>query len=146
MRYRSMKNSGFTLIEAILASAVLSIGLFAVGLALYAEFNFIQINRERAIATLAAQEYIEKIRGLPFHGGTNNDDIEHITSSWAMDSKNKPASSTYLKNFSGTVLVEDSYGSDIKKVSVTISWTSLSGKALNVQLATLITHNGIDRQ
>lgn len=137
---------GFTLVEALLASVVLGIGLFTVGLALYAEFNFIHQNRERAIATLAAQEYIEKIRGMPYDNGPGNNDIAHITSSWAMNSANKPAASVYLNGFSGAVAVEDSYGADVKKVSVRITWNSLAGRQLETQLATLVTRSGIDRQ
>ena len=132
--------------ERSLASVVLATGLFVVGLALYAEFTFVYQNREKAIATLVAQEYIEKLRGLPYQDDPDNNDIAHINSSWAMDAKNKPVASAYLNSFLGAVVVENSYGSDIKKISVAVNWTSLSGRQLQVQLATLLTHNGIDKK
>ena len=67
MKNRLLSNKkGFTLVEAFAASAILATALFVIGLAIYAEFSFISQNREKALATMAAQEYIEHIRAMPF--------------------------------------------------------------------------------
>ncbi len=141
MKKIGIKNkNGFTLIEALLASVVLATGLFVVGLAIYTEFTFIYQNREKAIATLSAQEYIERLRGMSF------DQVASVGSSWAMNASNKPPAFAYLQNPLGTVTVSDSYGSDIKKISVTVSWSSLAGRTLEIKLATLMSRNGINKQ
>ena len=132
---RLLNKKGFTLIEAFVASVVLALGLFAVLLALYTEFTFINQNREKAIATLAAQEEIESIRGMPF------DTILGLSSYF------NASGFAYLKNPVGTLTLDNIYSSDdIRRVSVTVSWLSLTGRTLQIRLATLVTRNGIDRQ
>ena len=126
---------GFTLVEALTASVVLAIGLFVVGLAIYAEFNFINQNREKAIATLAAQEEIEAIRGMPF------DNILNLGSSFTT------SGFTYLKNPIGTLTIDNIYGaSNIRRVSVTVQWDSLTGRVLQKSLVTIMARNGINKQ
>ncbi len=132
---RLSNKKGFTLIEAFVASVVLALGLFAVLLALYTEFTFINQNREKAIATLSAQEEIESIRGMPF------DTILSLGSSF------NASGFAYLKNPTGTLTLDNIYSSDdIRRVSVTVSWLSLTGRTLQIRLTTLVTRNGIDKQ
>lgn len=125
---------GFTLIEALLASFVMAIGLFAVGTAIYSQFFSLNQNREKAIATLAAQEEIESIRGMPFST------IVGLPSSFTADGF------AYLNNPTGTLTVSNSYGGKIKKISVTVTWNSLTGQTLQKSLVTLVTENGINKQ
>ena len=97
---------GFTLIEAFAGSAIFIVAICAIGLATYTEFSFINQNREKALATMAAQEYVEHIRAMSF------DNILAINSSWAMSTANIPSAFTYLKNPQGTVTVDNLYGVD----------------------------------
>ena len=62
----SSGKKGVTLIEAVVSTFIMAIGLFVVGTAIYSQFSSLNQNREKAIATLSAQEEIESIRGMPF--------------------------------------------------------------------------------
>jgi len=132
MRAKNIK--GFTLVEALLASFIMAVGLFAAGTAIYSQFFSLNQNREKAIATLAAQEEVESIRGMPF------DTIVNLPSSFTA------GGFTYLNSPVGTVTVSSSYGDKIKKISVTVTWSSLTGQTLQKSLVTLVTKNGINKQ
>lgn len=129
-------NRGFTLVEALVASIVLALCLFAMGVAVYAEFAFINQNREKAIATLAAQEEIEKLRGMPF------DTI------LAQSSYFTASGFAYLKNPVGRLTIENIYsgGANMKSISVRVRWDSLTGRILQKSLVTIMTRNGINKQ
>ena len=126
---------GFTLIEAVMAAFIMAISLFAVGTTIYSQFSALNQNREKAIATLAAQEEIENIRGMPY------DTILGLGSSFTA------SGFAYLQNPSGTVIVDSIYGAnDIRRLSITVSWDSITGKPLQQKLATLVTRGGINKQ
>lgn len=131
---------GVTLMESLIASLIMGISIFAIGTAIYSQVNALNQNREKTIAALAAQGEIENIRGMAF----NN------ISSHTFDTTEAPGLAYLHKppNVAtrGSVLVSNSYGSDIKKVSVTITWISMTGKTLQNNLETLITRSGIDKQ
>lgn len=130
-----VKIKGFALIEAVMAAFILAISLFAVGTAVYSQFSALNQNREKAIATLAAQEEIENIRGMSY------DAILGLGSSFTA------SGFEYLKNPAGAVAVDNIYGtSDIRRISVTVSWASIMGQRLEKKLATLVTRNGINKQ
>ncbi len=128
-------NKGFTLVEAFLASIVFALSLFAILLATYTEFSFVNKNREKAIASLAAQEEIESIRGRPF------DTILGLGTSFTS------SGFSYLKNPVGTLTIDNPYGSnDIRKISVMVTWDSLGGQTMHRELVTMVTHHGINKQ
>lgn len=138
---RIYNRRAFTLMEALFATLVLGIGLFVVGAAFYGQRAVIDKLGETTVATLAAQEEIEKIRGLQF------DTVAGINSSWV--SNNPPSAFSYLlknKNPTCTIVIGPSYGNDIKNVTVTISWRSLSGQSLSKSIATLVARYGINKQ
>lgn len=132
-----LNKRGLTIVEALFATVIIGMCLFTIGLAIYAQFNFINQNREKAIATLAAQEQIEKLRGMPF------DNILSLGSSSSFTADGF----AYLANASGTTKLESIYGdNNIRRASVSITWTSAGGRTLQKQLVTMIARNGIDRQ
>lgn len=126
---------GFSLVESLASSIILAIGLFAVGVALYTQFSSINQNREKAIASLAAQEEIENVRGMSF------DDILALGTSFTA------TGFAYLGNPVGTINIDDIYGdANIRRVSITVQWNSANGSVMQKKLATLVTRNGIDKQ
>jgi len=140
MSYLSSKR-GFTLIEALATTVILGIGLFAIGSAFFGEFAAINTLRETTIATLAGQQEIDTLRGMPF----NN--ILNLGPHFTFD-KTNIVSLQYLNNPRGNVYLDKIYNNDnnMRRVSITVTWDSLSGKTLSKSLVTLITNNGIDKQ
>ena len=131
----SSDNRGVTLIESVIAALIMAIGLFVVGTAIYSQFSSLNQNREKAIATLSAQEEIENIRGMSF------DSILALGSSFTSSGFD------YLNNPSGALVIDSIYGSsNIKRISVTVSWDSITGGSLNRKLVTIVTRGGINKQ
>lgn len=134
---------GVTLIEATIASSIMALGLFAVGTAIYSQFSSLNQNREKAIATLAAQGEIESIRGMAF------DSILPLTS---FDETSAPglAYLHYEEGFGRGDIEVDSAGfisgPDIRKISVIVTWDSMSGKRLERRLVTFVTRDGINKR
>lgn len=138
---------GFTIVEALIASLVTAIGLFASGTAIYAQFTALNENREKTIATLTAQGEIEFLRGQPFGNITTRAFY-----------KNEAPGLEYLHYGSGdgqgdivvdpVVANPDGFTGDsyIKKVSVIVKWNSTNGRLLQKTIATLMTDHGINRQ
>jgi len=120
---------GMTLMEVIIA--ILLAGLVLVGLAtaLTWSLSTIRASRESAAALQAAQQEIEKMRNSPFA---------------AVATHSFPVPALAVE---GAVVVEagEAY-TDMKKVSVNVSWVSGSQRNMHVSLATYITKDGIGRR
>lgn len=139
---RTNNDDGFTLVEALIASVVMALGLIAVITAVSMQTNILNKDREYSIASLAAQGHIELLRGRAFGNIVNS----------TFDDDEAPGLA-YLHYGSGvgsgSVLVEDAdftADSNIKKVSVTVTWDSIDGNTRTKTLETLVTKNGINRQ
>ena len=138
---RLSTKQGFTVVEALIASFVMAIGLLAVVAAISSQITTLNQNREKAIAALSAQEEIESIRSMPF------DDILNLGTSSSFTA----SGFVYLNNSSGIVTVDNTYGpissaADARRISVTVNWKSINGKTLQKTLTTLVTRNGINKQ
>lgn len=138
---KSHTGRGFTLVEALIGSIIMATGLFVVIAAISSQITLLNMDREKIIATLAAQEEIENIRGMPF------DSILSLGSSSSFTA----SGFAYLNNPSGTITIDNSYSpisgaSDIRRVSVTVNWSSSTGSALQKRQTTLVTRGGIDKQ
>ena len=139
---RLSNKKGFTLLETLVASVFMALNVFAVMQAIYLQTTILNKNREQTIASLTAQGEIEFLRGQPFANITTRTFDE-----------NEAPGLVYLHYGSGygTGNIQvDSAGftsdSNIKKVSVTVTWNSINGKTLQKTMATLVTKNGIDKQ
>ena len=120
----------------------MAIGIIAVIAVIYSQTTIINKNREQTIASLAAQGEIEFLRGQPF------DSI--VTRSFT---ETEAPGLEYLHFGSGKGKGDIEVGSadftsdsNIKKVSVTVTWNSIDGNTLQKTLATLVTKNGINKQ
>ena len=140
-RYLSGRR-GVTLLEAVVATFIMALGLFVVGTAIYSQFSSLNQNREKAIATLAAQGEIEFLRGQPFGG--------IVTKPFYKEDAPGLGYLRYGSGFGKGDIVVDSAGftanSNIKRVSVTVKWDSISGKSLEKTVTTLMTNSGINKQ
>jgi len=135
------RKKGFGLIEVMVSTIIVGMGLIIIGTVIYSQFYVIGQLRERMIANLAAQEELEYIRGLPF---------DTIRSSGTVFPKPSAFNSSLKNNNPQLTVQVDNYLNDpsinMRRVSVTIGWTSMTGRALQTGLVTLITRNGIDKQ
>jgi prepilin-type N-terminal cleavage/methylation domain-containing protein len=76
----SLAESGFTLLELIMGTTVLAIGICGLAVSLVYSMTLAQTNRESAEARIAAKEILERVRGVPVEeifaafNGTADDD------------------------------------------------------------------------
>ncbi len=130
---RKIEKQGFTLIEVLITIVIITgilislLGCFIYGL------NSISRMKQTAIATQCIQEQLEHIRDMSF------DDILSLGSSFTSESL------TSLQNSSGIIAVEDSFGSDIKKLTVSVLWV-YRGKQLRKDIVTYLTRDGINKK
>ncbi len=133
---------GFTLVEALMASFIMVIGLLAVIAAIYSQFTNLNKNREQTIATLTAQGEIEFLRGEPFGN--------IVTKSFYKEDAPGLEYLHYGSGFGQGDIVVDSAGftgnQNIKRVSVIVKWDSINGKQLQKTVSTLMTNGGINKQ
>jgi prepilin-type N-terminal cleavage/methylation domain-containing protein len=132
---------GFGLIEVLVSVLIIGIGLFIISAVFYTQTRTINQLREKVIATLAAQEELEYIRGMPFTTIINAGTVFPNPSSFTTALKyNNPTLNVAVDNY-----LNDP-GTDIRRVTVTISWQSITGNTLTRSLSTLVMNNGIDKQ
>lgn len=130
---RKKKEEGFTLIEVLITIVIITgilislLGCFIYGL------NSISRMKQTAIATQCVQGQLELIRNMPF------DDILSLGSSFTNENL------SFLQNSNGTITVEDSFGNDIKKLTVSVLWTC-RGKQMRKDIATYLTREGINKK
>lgn len=139
---RLSDKKGFTLIEVMIASLIMAVSLFAVGTAVYAQFTALNQNRESTIATLTAQGELELLRGQPF------DSI--VTKSFYKEDAPGLEYLHYGAGFGkGDIVVDNAPftgDSNIKRVSVSVTWNSINGKTLQRTMSALMARGGINKQ
>lgn len=130
---KKRKNRGFSLVEVLLTIMILAVALtallsiFIYGLHLLSRMNQV------AFATQCVQEEAEVIRTMAY------DDILNLGTSFTHDNL------SLLENSQGILTLEDSEGADIKKLTVSVTWT-YRGRDLRKDIATFITREGIDKK
>lgn len=96
-------------------------------------FNVIYKTKQLTLATQIAQEEIELIRNMNF------DDILILNSSYSHDSLSE------LVNGTGTLSLQDGPGTDIKKLTVSVTW-DYRGTSLRKDVVTFITREGVNKK
>jgi Tfp pilus assembly protein PilW len=135
MRGYELRNSGFTLAELLLASAILIFALSGV-LALYINCAVLnKTNRNSAIAMSHANYIMEEIRGWGFTGLEtkiqNND--------WDLDAQEIQSNYNLTPLSQETIDASVSQSGDPLGVSVRVDWLDYGLRARNIVLNTLIT-------
>lgn len=128
------KNKAFSLVESIIAIALVGIIILSFFAALTLSINYVRRSLELRVATLILQEQLSLVRDLKYS------DIQALGNSFVS------ADMASLKNVSGTI-IKSAYGnSKILKITYRLDWVSFDGRAENKSIVTLITEEGIDKR
>ncbi|MFC1590219.1 hypothetical protein ACFL42_01855 [Candidatus Omnitrophota bacterium] len=125
----------FTITEALLATVIVGLAVVPIGMLFYVGYSYVGQVRETSIAMQAIQEEVETIRNMDY------DDILAIGSDF------EGAGFGRLEDAVGEVVIDDPLGeANIRRVTVTVSWTSTVGREMSKSMATLVTNGGINKQ
>ncbi len=130
--FTARREKGFTLIETLIAIAVLAVMLLTLISVFIYGYSAVARARQSALATVIAQEEMETIRALPF------DQIAALGSTFSN------AKLAGLLGGQGMLAVEAGAGVDIKKVSVSVLWT-FRGVPRRKDVVTFMTRKGINK-
>lgn len=125
---------GYTLVETMISVTLGIIVIAAVGSTLSSGAASVADNRSRLYATNALREEIETLRN------TSYDTIAAYAASTTFTN----AQVTHLVNGAGTRSIAAGSGSDIKKVTLTVSWRGRRGNTLSQSITTYITRRGLN--
>jgi prepilin-type N-terminal cleavage/methylation domain-containing protein len=127
--------SGFTLVEVLVAVLILAISLTG-SLLVFSKGNiFVAEIQERSIASQAVKEEIEEIRDMSY------------ASILALGNTFTTTSMDSLKNPVGTLAIDDALSSaNIRRITATLTWDSMRGRALSTSFSTYVTNSGINRK
>lgn len=103
------------------------IGVFVYG------YNVISRSTQVALATQICQEEVERIRNLSF------DTIVGLGTTFTNDKLSR------LPSGQGVRAIEASVGNDIKKLTVSVTWT-YRGQSLRKDVVTLVTRMGVNKK
>ncbi len=132
---KSADRSGFTLVEVLLASVLAIVALTAVGLLITDSGVFAsRNNRSNVYALNAVREQIEDIRN------TNFDTLIGYGSPYSFTN----AQLAMIPGAIGSVVLADAAGSDIKKITVSVTWVGAKGESLSTSATTQISRSGIN--
>ncbi len=134
-RSRITSESGGTLIEVLIAVFILSVVMVGiVGLFVQGDIFVTQI-KEHSIVNSILNERMEEIRGMAYSS------ITGLSSSFSGTGFNQ------LHSASGIATVDDPFGdTNIRRVTLTVSWTSPQGKSMTKSLGAYFTNTGVNRQ
>ncbi len=127
------REGGFTLIEVLVTIMILAVVLISLLTCFLYGFTVISRIKQASIATQCIQEELELIRNMPFN------DILSLDSSYTNESL------SLLEDSSGILSLEDSGGDDIKKLTVSVTW-SYKGRQLRRDIVTFVTRKGINKR
>lgn len=127
---------GFTLVEVMISATLCLIGVTAIGVALDNGILISADNRGRQYALNALREEVEIVRDMDF-----DDFLAQSTSSTFTN-----AQLTKLRSGSGTrSMATTAMGTDIRKLTLSVSWTGRNNRTLTESLTTYVTRIGINR-
>jgi prepilin-type N-terminal cleavage/methylation domain-containing protein len=120
------RSQAFTLVEILVATAVLGVMFLSLYVGVSAGFGVIQVARENLRATQILQEKMETIRLYTWDQITTTNFVPNgFTEYFYSDGTNVDKSLTY----NGTVTISpsgltESYSNDVKKVNIKVTWAS----------------------
>jgi prepilin-type N-terminal cleavage/methylation domain-containing protein len=120
------RSQAFTLVEILVATAVLGVMFLSLYVGVSAGFGVIQVARENLRATQILQEKMETIRLYTWDQITTTNFVPNgFTEYFYSDGTNVDKSLTY----NGTVTISpsgltESYSNNVKKVNIKVTWAS----------------------
>ncbi|MFB1502150.1 MAG: prepilin-type N-terminal cleavage/methylation domain-containing protein [Thiocapsa sp. C3-sup] len=132
-RSRSARTHGFTLVEALIALVVLSLGLFGLMQIQMRVMAGASDTKARTTAINLAQQKLEELRAGDYH----HDDLEQGTHNDSI-----PAAEGGTSDFSREWIVTDHSSPTYKEISITLSWTTAQQdeRGATFESATLTTY------
>jgi len=132
-------NQGITLTEVLFTTLILSVVIVG-SIGLFAKCRiFTDEIKVHTIVNNALNEQMEEIRGYPYSTIT--------TLSAAFDPTVYNASNESTWSGTGALALEDPFTDDnIRKVTLTVNWTSPQGRALSKSMVAYFTNTGINKQ
>ena len=130
---KESRNDGFTLIEVLITILILTVVLTALLSCFIQGFDILTRMKQMTIATQSIQKELESIRSMHYS------DILSLDDTFTNDNL------TYLENSSGIINLEDSVGSEIKKLTVSLTWT-YRGRQMRKEVVTYVTKKGINKK
>ncbi len=129
---------GFTLIEVMIAVLILSIGLVGIICALGSGIDDIGRSRDISIAAGCLQDEMEIIRNTPFSKLTDNRTDEPFME------EEEVLGLQELRSGEGFLTIEEYGSTEIKKVTLKVTWKGRGEKSHTRRLVTLVTKEGIN--
>ncbi len=130
---QQQKKGGFSLIEVMITILLLTVVLSALLSCFVQGFDILMRMKQMTAATQAIQNELELIRNMHYS------DILSMGNSFTNDSF------SLLDNSSGIISLEDSVGAEIKKLTVSVTWT-YRGKTMRKEVVTYVTKKGINKK
>jgi len=126
---------GFTLVEVLAAVMVISVAVLGTLLTFTKSNQMMTQLRELTVADQCIKEEIESIRDMDY------DNILTLGSTFNSDGFSG------LNNVVGTRTIDDPFGDpNIRRITIDVTWDSPDGRELNLNRATLVTRDGINKQ
>ena len=146
---RRASEAGFTIIEVALSAFVLTFGICSSIIALQMGFKALDVARDSTLAAQIMQSEIERLRLLPWNNASTvaKDSIFELDPSEVV-----PLSSMFTANAAlaakftviRTVAPDlDPLRTDVRYITVTVTWTAYSGKSYNRSFTTMYAKNGL---
>jgi type II secretory pathway pseudopilin PulG len=129
---------GLTLGEVLVSAAILSIVIVGI-IGLFVNCNIMANEiREQSIVTNALNERMEDIRGMDYTT------LLGIGTTFTPDGFSQLNANA---NPTGSLTLDNPFSDDdIRRVTLTVNWTTQRGRSLNKSLVTLVTNSGINKQ
>jgi len=132
--------AGFTLIETMIAVAIIGIVFVTLYLGISSCYGVVQLNRENVRATQVLQEKMEVVRLFTWDQVTNNVVPHTFTTTYY---PGKPGGATYMGTVTITKMAPgETYADNLREVRIQVRWTS--GNVLRKrEMTTLISQYGL---
>ena len=132
---KTMKNRGFTIVEVMTSMAYAAVIMTSLALMLNSGFFVSTNNRDLSYSQNAMREQLETLRRTSF------DTIVALPASSTFTN----AQLTKLPSGVGTMAVASGFDTtNIKKITLSVSWSSRRGQTLTSQMTTYISRQGIN--